>query len=109
MAKEGTKDNSQEGDQRGQPQEPTTYKAGVDQEATIQPTTKRSTNQIASTNQAHAINGDAITYCQTTSTLIWYGINQRQYCFISNKLSSTTSNITMSMVSECTSFATKSP
>ena len=86
MAKEGTKDTSQEGDQRGQTQVPTTYKAGVDQEATIQPTTSGSTSQIASSNKAHAINGDAITYCKTTSTLIWYGINQGQYGSISSKL-----------------------
>ena len=86
MAKEGTKDTSQEGDHRGQPQEPTTYKAGVDQEATIQPTASGSTMQIATTNQANAINGDAITYSQTTNTLIWYGINQRQYGSISSKL-----------------------
>ena len=79
------------------------------QKVTIQTKVLWSTSQVVPTTQEHTIKGDAITYCKTTSTSIWYGINQGQCGSISYKLSSNTSNITMSMVSECTSFGIKSP
>ena len=79
------------------------------QKGTIKTKVPGSTTWVVQTNQEHTIKGDAITYCKTTNTSIWYGINQGQYGFISYKLSSNTSNITMSMVSECTSFDIKSP